>query len=350
MLEFTDAVVEKLIVHQVGNKGLEQDIILSNEDYIPEDEDTKDVLMRYFLSPFKGDVFFKFTHSSDLEMNEVYNFAGQIFDNPDDFHKMSKSIAQHLYDKSTHPMIKSGELYIAYFKECYVEDEVVDCVGIFKSENKDTFIRIEQEDGKLILNFTNGINVKKLDKGCLIFNTEKDTGFKTAIVDSGSKAGEEALFWKDQFLKLQQRKDDYYNTEAFIDICKGFTKEVISNKDNDLDKTDQVEFVKKTESYFKENEEFDTQDFVNKVIKEPEFKESFTEYVEEYQEEKNIQPKESFSISPEAVKKYNKNFKSVIKLDKNFHIYVHSSPDSMEKGYDESRGQNYYKLYFDKEK
>jgi len=39
----------------------------------------------------------------------------------------------------------------------------------------------------------------------------------------------------------------------------------------------------------------------------------------------------------------------VIKLDKNFHIYVHGNRDLIEKGFDEAKGKNYYKMYFEQE-
>jgi len=42
-------------------------------------------------------------------------------------------------------------------------------------------------------------------------------------------------------------------------------------------------------------------------------------------------------------------FKSVIKLDKNFHIYVHGDRELIEKGYDEAMGKHFYKIYFDVE-
>ena len=57
---------------------------------------------------------------------------------------------------------------------------------------------------------------------------------------------------------------------------------------------------------------------------------------------------DTFNISPEAVKKQVKSFKSVLKLDKNFHIYIHGNKDLIEKGIDEN-GKKFYKIYYDKE-
>ena len=41
------------------------------------------------------------------------------------------------------------------------------------------------------------------------------------------------------------------------------------------------------------------------------------------------------------MKKSKRFLRSVIKLDKNFHIYVHSRPDNIERGYDENKGKGY---------
>ncbi len=58
---------------------------------------------------------------------------------------------------------------------------------------------------------------------------------------------------------------------------------------------------------------------------------------------------DEFDISGSAVKKMKKVFKSVIKLDKNFHIYVHGNRDYIRKGFDEESGMNYYQVFFKEE-
>lgn len=58
---------------------------------------------------------------------------------------------------------------------------------------------------------------------------------------------------------------------------------------------------------------------------------------------------EQFSISESAVKKSSRSMKSVIKLDKNFHIYVHGGEGLIKKGYDPETGMAFYQLYFKEE-
>ena len=63
----------------------------------------------------------------------------------------------------------------------------------------------------------------------------------------------------------------------------------------------------------------------------------------------NLTAIDDFVISPTAVKKNQKFMKSVVKLDKNFHIYVHGRHDYVEKGYDEDKALKFYKLYYTNE-
>lgn len=53
-------------------------------------------------------------------------------------------------------------------------------------------------------------------------------------------------------------------------------------------------------------------------------------------------------ISPQAVKKQARIFKSVLKLDKNFHIYIHGNRELIQQG-TEKDGRKYYKIYFENE-
>ena len=100
-------------------------------------------------------------------------------------------------------------------------------------------------------------------------------------------------------------------------------------------------------NYFKENHSFDLQDCASEVIQQPEVIESFKQFREDYQKENEVTLQDQFDISDEAVKKQARSFKSVIKLDKNFHIYVHGNSNLIEKGSDE-KGK-FYKVYYTEE-
>ena len=67
-----------------------------------------------------------------------------------------------------------------------------------------------------------------------------------------------------------------------------------------------------------------------------------------YREDNDLEIEDQFEISKPAVKKQSKVFKSVLKLDKNFHIYIHGNKDMIERGV-EKDGRKFYKIYFESE-
>jgi hypothetical protein len=101
--------------------------------------------------------------------------------------------------------------------------------------------------------------------------------------------------------------------------------------------------------FFKENESFDVNLFADEVIGRPELIEDFISFKGNFEKENALQIEDKFEINNSAVKKQAKDFKSIIKLDKNFHIYVHGNHRLLERGFDSSNGKNFYKLYFDSE-
>ncbi|MEN8120536.1 MAG: nucleoid-associated protein [Bacteroidota bacterium] len=345
MFYFDESELEKLIVHHIGNKNENESVFFSEQE-IGVDEDLKAVLVSYFFNSFKDKIFYQFT-GEPLEDNKIFQFATNLFDQPDSLIEESKKIANHLFEQSYHPNIKPGELYISIFRNCIVDDELVDAIGIFKSETKQPFLKVFPQDENMNVTHDKGVNINKIDKACIIFNTEKEDGYKVSIVDVSGKS-KEAHYWKDDFLGLELRKDDYYQTKNYIGICKGFVKDVF-NGENGVEKADQIDMLNKSADYFKDNKEFDIHDFENKVIENDEVIQAFQEYTEKVTQDNDLEIRDNFGISETAFKKSRAQFKSVLKLDKNFHIYIHGDRQKIVKGFDQSSGLNYYQVFFDKE-
>ena len=89
-------------------------------------------------------------------------------------------------------------------------------------------------------------------------------------------------------------------------------------------------------------------EFSNEILGQEEIIKSFGEYKKEQKIDENLST-DIFTISPKAVKKGAKHYKSVLKLDKNFHIYIHGDHDLIEQGFDDERKMKYYKVYFEEE-
>lgn len=339
--------IQKLTIHHVGNKAIEGGLSLSKKEAGILGDGIYSVLVPYFLSPFKSEEYFCFHHDIDLNMNEVFVCASKIFDNPETLHEQSINLAKHLYEQSIHPKIKGGEFYVVYFRDCVINEEITDAVGLFKSENKDTFLKVFPSGDSFEIESQQGININKLDKGCLIFNIDKENGYVVAVVDNTNK-GMEAQYWIDDFLHVRQRQDEYYNTQNVMSMCKNFVTKALPQQ-YDISKAEQADLINKSVKFFKEKDSFDMEEFTNEVIVEPGVINSFKEYKSEYQRERDLDIVDNFTISEAAVKKQSRILKSVIKLDKNFHIYVHGNNQYIKRGYDEETGMYYYQLFFKEE-
>ena len=168
-----DIQIDSLVIHWVGNKNNDDGIILSKSEY-ELTEEISTILLKYFISPIRYDELYEFTHNSDIELNEVYNYVFKIFENPKTIQEQSVLLANYLYENSKHPKIKSGEFYVAHFSNIELDNRTIDAVGVFKSEKKDTFLDVYSDSVSFFIENKKGININKLDKGCLIFNTKKE--------------------------------------------------------------------------------------------------------------------------------------------------------------------------------
>ncbi len=351
MISYFDATLKSVSIHQSGNKLLDEKYRLSAHPFTIKDETLNQLLLQYFLSPFeKVNEIYRLSHpSSDLQLNEVYHFSEKIFKDPEIFHDNSKQITKHLYDVSNHPKIKPGELYVVYFTGVQIEGELFDAIGIFKSESKETYLKVyPDEDGFKMEYEQEAINIKKLDKGCLVFNTEKEEGYKVAVIDNTNK-GSEAVYWIDEFLKLSIRNDNYNQTHNALSIYKDFVTTQLDDIYN-ITKAQKIDMLNRSMDYFKEKEAFNMDEFSNEVIGDARGINSFKQYKQNYEKEYETEIADNFPISTQAVKKQVRNYKSVLKLDKNFHIYIHGNNELIEKGFDEKKNMNYYKVYFREEK
>jgi hypothetical protein len=117
----------------------------------------------------------------------------------------------------------------------------------------------------------------------------------------------------------------------------------------DLSKADKIDLLNRSMKYFKEKETFDMDEFTGEVIVNPQAIESFKSFKSQYEQEFEAPIADVFEISSNAVKKQQRVYKSVLKLDRNFHIYIHGDKELIEKGFDDDKAMNYYKVYFKEE-
>lgn len=345
MLDYAAAKLEKVALHHVGNKTNGEELFLSTDLMDIEEEKIKDLLFKFFIPPFATAEFYNFTFSNgDFNLNPLFHFASQIFENHNTLQPTSIDITKHLYEVSTHPNIKPGDLFIAYFKDLGIDDQPMDAIGIFKSENRQSFLKVDNDSGEFSIKFEDGINIDKMDKGCIILNTDKENGYKVCVIDKSNKQ-QEAQYWKELFLQIKPCSDAYHFTKDMMAITKNFVTQQVSEEFS-LTKTDQIDLLNRSVEYFKTHEQFEKSEFETEVFHHANLIESFQDFDGKYREKNGIELDDHFEINGQAVKKQAKMFKNVLKLDKNFHVYIHGNRDLIQQGV-ESDGRKFYKIYFE---
>lgn len=346
MIQFDNIEILKLAVHQVGNKILDEGVQFSARLADLEDETLINLIKRYFLSSFSGNEIYNLYNPVGLEQNEIFAIASRVFNDKSLFFDQTKLISQHLYENSNHPKIKKGELYVSYFENVLYKDELVNAIGIFKSETKENYIKSNISSKTDIVSYDEGTNVNKLDKGCIILNIDKESGYKVCIIDNLGK-GNETVYWKDNFLSVKTVNNEFQQTNQFLGITKQFVTKQL-DEEFELSKADKIDLLNRSVDYFKKHETFDKNEFEEEVFGEINVIESFRKFDKAYRQENEVELSDNFVISEQAVKKQVRVFKSVLKLDKNFHIYIHGNRELIEQGTDEN-GRKYYKIYYENE-
>ncbi len=344
-LSFIPGKLAHLIIHRVGNKSADEQFFLSKKP-VNLDADLSSLMSAYLQSNFKSEETYQFYHDMGLALNEVYTAVSSIFAQPETCFEYSQHLAQHLYNQSNHPKIKGGEFMTVYFENCVINGMQTDAIGLFKSENKETFLELIQQQDGFNINSREGINMNKIDKGCLIFNQDSDKGFLLSIIDNTNK-NNEAHYWKDDFLSVLTCNNNYQQTNHFLGMAKNYITQQL-DKDFEVSKADQIDYLNRSIEYFKKHDSFVKDIFEAEVLESETLISSFNQYNNQYKKENDIEIETQFDISNQALKKQTKAFKSVLKLDKNFHIYIHGDRKLISQGEDEN-GQKFYKIYYKEE-
>ncbi|KGO93087.1 nucleoid-associated protein [Flavobacterium subsaxonicum] len=349
MINLFNTQIESLSVHRVGNKSRSEAIFLSEQQYSPSDE-IAPLLKEYFFKPFrdKEENYFQFAHDVHLDYHDMYNFATEIFTDPSKTHEVSKKITKHLFEQSNHPHIKNGEVYVAYLTHLTIDNNPVDAIGIFKSEIKTDFLQFDEKGDNLEVMLQQGINLNKLDKGCLIFNFKKEEGYKILTIDHNRY---DARYWLEHFLSVDAFQDENFMTKKYMKFVQDFAKDVVLPAE---DKKEEVMFMNRAVNHFAKNDTFEETAFMNDVIDNPDIASEFKNYKVEKAPKYSIEDVTTFPIANAAVSDARKKIKNVINLDTNIQIKLdfinpESAEKFVEKGWDEEKQMYYYLVYFNKE-
>jgi hypothetical protein len=177
-----------------------------------------------------------------------------------------------------------------------------------------------------------------------VLNTQEDEGYRILLYDNTNKL--EAQFWKDDFLGVVPQSDAFHHTNKFMNLTRQYIGDQL-DEEFSVSKTDKIDLLNRSMKFFKSRDQFDQNEFESEVLEDVSVIESFRNYERSLNTDDDIA--NHFEISAQAVKRQARVFKSVLKLDKNFHIYIHGNRDLIEKGFDPGTNRQFYKIYFDQE-
>lgn len=343
MLQLDQAHITQCIIHKVGNAYASEPCIFSKKENTLDDLDQAE--LKKLLKPFRQALPpQEFTHAVDVENNTISKLVQQLFNETIGLLPASIHIVNFLFDQSTHHSIKAGEVFIMRLSGIQDDNRNMDGIGIFKIENATRFIKSYFEESSYSLYYDDGILSKNIEKGCLILQEKNETD---CTIYSFEKNNSDTQYWQKNFLGLRKKSNDYNATNLLLDSVKTFVKDEVHEEG--LNKTDQIAIFQNTLQTLADQEEsINIATVVAKILPDEAQQERYFAFLNDFQDASGLQIDESINVSHEAIRHQQKYNKSVIKLDKTFHIYVHGPNPQMEQGVDDD-GRKFYKLYYEEE-
>lgn len=340
-INFNDASIKHLMIHGIGNKCLDEALVLSSSEVAISDV-TERRLLNNLLKRMPVEALYHFSHDIELPYNEVFTFIKSFFEHKEKFLDMSKMIAKHLFNQGVTKKIETGLLYVAYLKHILVDGKEVDAIGVFKSEKSEMFLKLGYSDGEYSLASEKGIG--NISKGCLIVNVDSESGYLVSLLNTRKKS--DVKYWNEDFLGIKLRNDDYNKTNQIIELCGSF---ITSNAT--IAKKDKAGMIDQVLSAMTIGDT-SLEKIADTVFKDKTIKEQFSDFKNKKSLFADEKLSEQFTPTSENIEKQLKKYrnKSKLILDDDFEVLIKKGEENIIKGYDKERGLSYYKLYFKDEK
>ena len=335
--------IEKMAIHHVGCKAKGEGVGFTENIICPDDIEND--LLLLLQNSFRLDDLYHFYFESTVDLNPIYSFVKAIFNDKDTFLIQSKHIAKILYDCSTHPRIKGGDVSVFLLNECELDEQMYDAIAILKSETPQKLLQINHAIGGTTVTKATGISLSKIEKGCLIYKVNESDGYNVTIIDNTSK--NDSKYWINDFLHVKSMVGAHHQTTSLVEICNDFINTAIV-KNEKLSKVDKAMISARSKHVLVEKESITLQDYAKEVFQNYGIAAMFNDFVEDNGYTEQVQKDGVVNIDKKAIKK-RKTKVDTIKLDNNFELLIHGGEDFIVKGYDQDAGMNFYQIYFDKE-
>ena len=345
MLDFSTATLDKFASTWVGNKGRYEGLKIPKTSLLNLSEVSEELVILANLAPFKkSSEFFYLFDEKGPHKNKVYNSVKAIFADPANLGTETATLANLLYECTVYPKVQGGEFFVSLFKDILLDGEVTEAVVLWKVEDKTSFIHTENSAESLLVSPSMGIQTTP-KVAAIIFNLDENEGYRLCLVDKITKKDERS-FWKDDFLRVREVEDNYFQTKHTMACIAEFITSKARFKFG-LDEVKTMALLDKAVNYFKDFDEWTMEDFCEKVFDNEDMADALNLFYSEYKVAYALPLDDFFELSSVAVKKFSSLFVNRLKLDKNFKIQVISRPDLIEGGYDEEKGKKFYKIYFE---
>ncbi len=329
--------IKAAVVQRVGNKSNDDGVSFS--DSLCQMDGVEEHLLSLINSSFRFDDWKQFFFIDDLELNPTYRFVSKIFNDESCLVKQANNLARHLYEQSIHPNIKIGEFYVVLLNGCEIDGVETNALGLFKSEVMETVLKVKMEKNHLVLSPEMGMSLKKLEKGCIVFNVDKENGYKVTVVDNTSSKTD-AHYWADNFLHVRDCNDDYHQTAKLVDMFTGFVQLQKGESEKDSAIT-----AKKTVELLKSEEVLQVAELANIICDSEEQKKAFETYRQAYEEEHGSFD-DAVNIVAKAANRKPVTKMNILKLGKDFEVKIINPNADIVAGEDTVKGKNYYTLYY----
>jgi hypothetical protein len=300
------------------------------------------ILARVLLKGFNRDAPYRFSKQKNGEIPALENIVNELSGNKDEFINFSMGIARE-WAANYHDEPGEHDLILCQFLNIQTGDEINTAYGIFYIDTLEKFLQVIRTNNEISIQLNEGINLKKINDCALmipglngkpaeLFFKQPDYGYKKDLFTY-------------RFLKATPVHNNFYNTASHLDILKAY----VDHELEDEAPLDKIEKISRSADYFTSHDHFDQNEYDTAIFEDSDHKAAFDRFREQYAMDNDIRIVDEFEISPTAVKKNFRRIRSVIKLDRNFHVYVHGNRENIIRGYDAERGKHFYQLFFDEE-
>lgn len=222
------------------------------------------------------------------------------------------------------------------------EDYEGPAIGFYFGREKGNFLGFSAGEPAVF----QGLPMKKPEYACLVL-PDPSEGYQLYILEPSKTEGSRTS-WSASLFPFVLLTDDAFHAKQFFKMVKDFSEEVLV-KEQHQPREKQISFLSESLDFAKENQGVSIPDFKREVLKEASFIDAFEDYQEKYTGDRHWNPPDQFAMTEKMQDQAKKFVRSVIKLDKNFHLYVHGRKDRLEQGYDPEKKMKYYKLWYEAE-